>query len=132
MRIDGDSATQLDAPSRGRSPRSRRLARLGGRGRGAERSLAELDYAPLVPRPRKIICGGMNYRSHIAEAGMEVPAYPTLFAKYAPSLIGAGDDIALPPESEMVDWEAELAVIVGARGGASARNKPPASSPAMR
>ena len=71
------------------------------------------DFAPLVPSPGKIICVGLNYRTHILEMGRELPEYPTVFAKFADSLIGAADPIALPPESEQVDWEAELAVIIG-------------------
>jgi acylpyruvate hydrolase len=73
-----------------------------------------LDFAPLIPRPDKIICVGLNYRSHIAEMGREQPQFPTVFAKYRSSLIGDGDDIVLPAASEMVDWEAELAIVIGA------------------
>ena len=80
---------------------------------GQRRSLGDLDPAPVVPHPRKIICLGMNYRSHIEEMGHEAPTHPTLFAKFARSLIGAGDPIVLPPESEKVDWEAELAFVIG-------------------
>ena len=76
-------------------------------------STDELDYAPLIPRPDKIICIGLNYRSHIAEMGHGDPAYPTVFAKYRAALIGAHDDIVLPAVSDMVDWEAELAVVIG-------------------
>jgi len=72
-----------------------------------------IDYAPLIPRPAKIICVGLNYRQHILEMGRELPAYPTLFAKYASSLIGAEDAIVLPSVSQAMDWEAELAVIIG-------------------
>ncbi|RVX42624.1 acylpyruvate hydrolase [Nonomuraea polychroma] len=70
-------------------------------------------YAPVVPRPGKIICVGLNYRNHILEMGRELPQYPTLFAKYAEALVGAYDEIRLPPESDQVDWEAELAVVIG-------------------
>jgi acylpyruvate hydrolase len=70
-------------------------------------------FHPVVPRPGKIICVGHNYRNHILEMGRELPAYPTLFAKFAESLVGANDDIVLPPESAELDWEAELAVIIG-------------------
>ena len=73
-----------------------------------------LDYAPVVPKPDKIICVGLNYRAHILEMGRELPEHPTLFAKFRRTLIGANDDIVLPAVSEQVDWEAELAVIVGA------------------
>jgi acylpyruvate hydrolase len=76
-------------------------------------ALDGLDYAPLILRPEKIICVGLNYRNHILEMGHELPAFPTLFAKFAPTLIGAFDDIVLPDVSEQVDWEVELAVIIG-------------------
>lgn len=72
-----------------------------------------LDFAPVVPRPGKVLCVGLNYRTHILEMGRELPEFPTLFAKFAESLIGATDDIALAPESDAVDWEAELAIVVG-------------------
>jgi acylpyruvate hydrolase len=72
-----------------------------------------LDYAPLVPSPEKIICVGLNYRDHVLEMGHELPEYPTLFAKFAPALVGAHDDIVLPRTSERVDWEAELTVVIG-------------------
>lgn len=75
--------------------------------------LAEADLAPLVPAPSKILCVGLNYRSHILEMGRELPAHPTLFAKFSDALIGARDDLDLPAVSEQVDWEAELGVVVG-------------------
>ncbi|MET8354173.1 MULTISPECIES: fumarylacetoacetate hydrolase family protein [unclassified Micromonospora] len=71
------------------------------------------DLAPVVPRPGKIVCVGLNYRNHILEMGRELPQFPTLFAKYSEALIGAADDIALPAESDAADWEAELAVVIG-------------------
>lgn len=74
------------------------------------------DWAPVVPTPRKIVCAGVNYREHIAEMGREVPDYPTLFTKYPESLVGAGDPIQVPPHAaDFVDWEAELAVVIGTR-----------------
>jgi acylpyruvate hydrolase len=72
-----------------------------------------LDYAPLVPSPEKIVCVGLNYRDHVLEMGNELPEYPTLFAKYAPALVGAHDDIVLPRVSDKVDYEAELTVVIG-------------------
>ncbi|TAP41791.1 fumarylacetoacetate hydrolase family protein [Arthrobacter sp. S39] len=83
---------------------------------GATHALGGADLAPVVPSPGKIICVGHNYRNHIKEMGRDVPEYPTLFAKYTESLIGPNDDLALPPESGTVDWEAELAVIIGKTG----------------
>lgn len=70
--------------------------------------------APVVPRPGKIVCVGLNYRNHIIEMGRDVPEHPTIFAKWPEALIGPHDDIALPQESDEVDWEAELVVVVGA------------------
>jgi len=81
---------------------------------GARHSVDGLDFAPAVPKPSKIICVGLNYRSHILEMGRELPQFPTLFAKYEDALIGANDNIVLPSASNAVDWEAELAVVVGA------------------
>jgi acylpyruvate hydrolase len=69
--------------------------------------------APVVVNPGKIICAGLNYRAHIEEMGRPVPQFPTLFTKFSESLIGANDPIQLPPESNALDWEAEIAVIVG-------------------
>jgi acylpyruvate hydrolase len=84
-------------------------------GRGhALADIALNRWAPVVPAPSKIVCVGLNYRSHILEMGRELPEFPTLFAKYPEALIGAGDTIVLPREAaEAVDWEAELAVVIG-------------------
>lgn len=73
----------------------------------------DADFAPVVPEPGKIVCVGLNYREHILEMGRELPQRPTLFAKYPDALIGAHDPIILPPGSEAVDWEAELAIVLG-------------------
>jgi acylpyruvate hydrolase len=81
---------------------------------GPVHALSGLDYAPLVPRPGKVVCVGLNYAQHIREMGRDLPEFPTLFAKYPEALIGARDDIVLPAASEAVDWEAELAVVMGA------------------
>ncbi|WP_089104398.1 fumarylacetoacetate hydrolase family protein [Streptomyces hyaluromycini] len=75
--------------------------------------LAGADFAPVVPAPSKVVCVGLNYRNHIQEMGRDLPEHPTLFAKFADCLIGAGDDIVRPEETGQFDWEAELAVVVG-------------------
>ncbi len=90
-----------------------------GEGRIREREgtppvpVPEADFAPLVTRPGKVLCVGLNYRSHILETGRELPEYPTLFAKFADTLMGPGDDLVLPPVSERIDWEVELGVVIG-------------------
>jgi acylpyruvate hydrolase len=71
-------------------------------------------YAPVVPFPGKIVCVGLNYRTHILEMGRDLPEHPTLFSKYADALVGANDDIVVPPETDALDWECELALIIGA------------------
>jgi acylpyruvate hydrolase len=76
--------------------------------------LAEARLLPVVPNPQKIICVGLNYRSHIEETHRDLPTYPVLFTKFPPSLIGADDEIAVPAESGQVDYEAELTIVIGA------------------
>ena len=72
-------------------------------------------WAPVVPRPSKIVCVGLNYASHIREMGRELPPHPTLFAKYPEALIGPYDPIVLPAYAAgAVDWEGELAIVIGA------------------
>lgn len=71
------------------------------------------ELANPVPRPSKVFCCGLNYRDHIVETGRPVPEFPTLFAKFADTLTGAEDDIVVR-NTDRLDWEAELAVVVGA------------------
>ena len=67
----------------------------------------------MVPRPGKVVCVGLNYRNHILEMGRDLPEHPTLFSKFADTLIGAYDDIVRPVETEAFDWEVELVVVIG-------------------
>ncbi|MBE8476119.1 fumarylacetoacetate hydrolase family protein [Streptomyces justiciae] len=90
---------------------------------GERLPLAGASLAPLVPHPNKIVCLGLNYATHIREMGRPTPAHPTLFAKYDGSLVGAHDDIHMPPVSDDLDWEAELGVVVGRRGRHVPREK---------
>lgn len=71
--------------------------------------------APL-PRPPKILCAGLNYRDHAAEAKMEIPSVPTIFSKFHNTIIGPGAAIFLPKNSKKPDYEAEFAFVIG-RGG---------------
>jgi 2,4-diketo-3-deoxy-L-fuconate hydrolase len=68
-----------------------------------------------IDRPGKIVCVGLNYRDHAAEAGLDVPERPVLFAKWATALIGPDMPIVLPRISSQVDYEAELGIIIGRR-----------------
>jgi 2-keto-4-pentenoate hydratase/2-oxohepta-3-ene-1,7-dioic acid hydratase in catechol pathway len=73
----------------------------------------EERIAPCVSRPSKIVCVGLNYRQHAIESGMEIPKEPVLFFKATTALAGANDDVVIPPGAEKVDWEVELAVVIG-------------------
>jgi len=114
VRVDGDEAIEIDAPDVGTLLADPSWRTRAERASGPRHERASMVAAPLIPRPEKIVCVGLNYRSHILEMGRELPDYPTLFAKYASSLVGATDDIVLPRVSDRVDWEVELAVIIGA------------------
>ena len=71
-------------------------------------------FAP-VPRPGKIICIGLNYRDHAAESKMPIPEKPVVFSKFSTAVIGPGEPVVLPSTSQQVDYEAELAVVIGRR-----------------
>ncbi len=75
-----------------------------------------LRFRPLVPRPPKVLCLGLNDVDHAAEAGLPVPEVSVVFARVASSLIGHGEPMVRPVESDMLDYEVELAVVIG-RGG---------------
>lgn len=109
-RVDGDVVVPLDAPDAVTALTGGSTEPAGDRRR---LSLADVDLAPVVPAPRKMICLGLNYESHILEMGHDLPEHPTCFAKFATALIGARDDIVLPKVSAAMDWEAELAVVIG-------------------
>ncbi|MBN9109330.1 MAG: fumarylacetoacetate hydrolase family protein [Pseudonocardia sp.] len=114
VRIDDEAAVELGAPDLVAflaGPGWRSLAETAD---GPRHDLASLSYAPLVPRPEKVVCVGLNYRAHILEMGRDLPEFPTLFAKFARALVGAYDDVELPAGSEQVDWEAELGIVIGA------------------
>ncbi|WP_078553451.1 fumarylacetoacetate hydrolase family protein [Bacillus alkalicellulosilyticus] len=72
-----------------------------------------LDFGPCVPHPQKIICVGLNYKKHADECNMPYPKTPILFSKFANTLAGHGDVIELPLESQQVDYEAELVIVIG-------------------
>lgn len=84
--------------------------------------LTAVELGPPVPDPDKIICLGLNYRDHAAEANLPLPKVPILFAKYRNSLLGPYDDIVVPAvAAAAVDYEAELAVVIGRRASRVAR-----------
>lgn len=78
--------------------------------------LANVTLTAPIPRPGKIICVGRNYLEHIAEMNNDLPVEPILFCKFSNSVVASGSTVVMPPQSDMIDWEAELGVIIG-RGG---------------
>lgn len=118
VRIDADAAVEIpgvvDVGALLADPLWRSVAERADGPSHPLHSIGDRDWAPVVPHPSKIVCVGLNYRTHILEMGRELPAFPTLFAKYAEALIGPYDPIELPKAApDAVDWEGELAVIIG-------------------
>lgn len=75
--------------------------------------LVKVKLEPPILKPGKIICVGLNYRDHIVESGMDIPEFPTIFAKYSNVVIGPNDPIVIPKVTYQVDWEGELGFIIG-------------------
>ncbi|MED4958598.1 fumarylacetoacetate hydrolase family protein [Paenibacillus macerans] len=73
----------------------------------------EIEFAPVVLNPEKILCVGLNYLSHVKESNMAVPDSPVLFSKFNNALAGHKQDIVLPATAQQVDYEAELVIIIG-------------------
>ena len=78
------------------------------------RPLAAVSLVPPVPVTAKVLCAGLNYASHAAETGARVPDHPDLFARWAATLVPAGTPVPVPATEPGLDWEVELAVVVGA------------------
>lgn len=108
----------IESGSEGRA-KAEKLAAGGGY------SLDKVKLLAPIPRPRKLICVGLNYRDHAAETNSEIPSVPTIFNKFATAVIAPGDNIVLPKVSKSPDYEAEFAFVIG-QGG---RNIPGADWP---
>ncbi len=81
-----------------------------------DRALAEIKFQPVIPRPEKILCAGINYRAHAAETGRELPKAPAMFARFADTLVGHNGEMVRPRVSQAFDFEGELAVVIGRPG----------------
>jgi acylpyruvate hydrolase len=92
---------------------SNRLAEVAEIGDARVVPLDVVELLPPVPDPQKIVCIGLNYKAHAAEAGIEPPDVPTFFAKFANALAAPGATVPLPRASQRVDFEAEVAFVVG-------------------
>lgn len=77
---------------------------------------ADLHLLPVIPNPNKIICVGLNYGEHVRETGRELTENPALFVRMSESQVGHGQDIVRPPESHRLDYEGEIAIVIGEGG----------------
>lgn len=82
----------------------------------AKHRLADVQLLAPIPRPRKLICVGLNYRDHAEETGAQIPKVPTIFNKFHTAVIGPGAKVILPKVSKAPDYEAEFAFVIGAGG----------------
>jgi acylpyruvate hydrolase len=113
VRVDGSTLVDLGAPDVGALLETQGWRQSAAAATGQTWDAADADFAPLVPQPSKVVCVGLNYRNHIHEMGRDLPDHPTLFSKYADTLVGSRDEIHRPAETEKFDWEAELTVVIG-------------------
>lgn len=111
--IFGDRATDLKALiAQDLLERAAEVAK----GRDPDFALAGVTLQPVIPNPGKIVCVGLNYRDHVQETGRTVTESPTLFLRVPQSQVAHGQDLILPTESNRLDYEGEIAVIIG-KGG---------------
>lgn len=112
QRDDGFPGTLPEIITRGAD-----LLRIGkSLGQSPVIDLNAVRLLPPVPVPPKILCVGLNYDDHLEESGLKKPAYPEIFARFATSLIAHQEPIRRPRESTALDYEAELAVVIGKPG----------------
>jgi 2-keto-4-pentenoate hydratase/2-oxohepta-3-ene-1,7-dioic acid hydratase in catechol pathway len=78
-----------------------------------DRKLSEIKFLPVIPNPQKILCAGINYRSHAAETGRELPKQPSMFIRFTDTLVGHDGELVRPTVSDNFDFEGELAVVIG-------------------
>ena len=83
--------------------------------KGREIPLAEVRLLAPIPQPSKVLAIGLNYADHVKEAGLEAPTFPVFFNKQTSCIVGPGDEIHRPRVSQMLDFEGELAVVIGRR-----------------
>lgn len=86
-------------------------------------SLPDLQLLPVVPQPRKILCVGLNYHDHVVETGRAVTTHPTIFLRMPESQAAHGEELLIPAESSQLDFEGEIAIVIGKRGRRISREK---------
>ncbi|OSP54878.1 fumarylacetoacetate hydrolase family protein [Pseudoruegeria sp. SK021] len=116
--VEGDQVVDLGGEDGAPEDLKRAIAagQLGGAPRGRRIPRADVRLLPVIPNPAKILCVGHNYESHRVETGRDKTQHPSIFTRFADTLIGADDPIICPAVSTELDFEAELAVVIG-KGG---------------
>jgi 2-keto-4-pentenoate hydratase/2-oxohepta-3-ene-1,7-dioic acid hydratase in catechol pathway len=115
--VSGDGVIDLGAGLRGLKRILGEVAQLASlAARQPDWRLADLRLLPVIPDPEKILCVGLNYGAHIRETGNEPPAKPLIFTRFANSQVAHGAPLIRPRLSHRLDYEGELAVIIGRRG----------------
>ena len=122
-RLDGETVTDLTDSFNGRFASLSDAANAGALAElyaadGASVALADVTLTAPLPSPGKIICVGVNFPDRNAEYkdGQSAPANPSLFIRFPGSFVGHGDDLRRPPESEQLDYEGEIAIVIGTGG----------------
>ena len=117
--LDGDKLCEPGNDFRSRHPDLRSvlaagaMSKLNADSRGACHDVDSVRFVALIPNPDKVLCVGVNYRPHIEEMGREVPEHPVVFVRFGGSQAGHGESIVRPRVSEQLDFEGELAVVIG-------------------
>src|SRR5882724_11491136 len=111
-RLGGRYATLRDVIAAGALDELRRAAQ----GAQPDQKLAGLRFLPVIPNPEKIMCVGINYKSHAAEHGQEAPKLPNIFTRFVNTLVAHEGEMIRPKVSTSFDFEGELAVIIGRPG----------------
>ena len=113
-RLDGEVFTEIEGyPDLGALLTEADWRRLAENASGPRHEAAHVQLETLVPNPSKVLCVGLNYKSHIQEMGRDLPSHPTMFAKFADTLTGPNDPVEAVAEDPELDWEGELVVVIG-------------------
>jgi 2-keto-4-pentenoate hydratase/2-oxohepta-3-ene-1,7-dioic acid hydratase in catechol pathway len=111
--VPGAPTDMIDVITAGDALRSSLATALPGAPAAVRRPLSSVELLPPIPRPGKILCLGLNYAAHAAEGGNQVPEHPTVFVRVTTSLVGPGAPVIRPRVSTQLDYEVELAVVIG-------------------
>lgn len=114
--VEGDSVRRVEGFASMCDAIAAGLPAIVAANKSAAVPLAQVKLHAPIPRPPKVVCIGLNYRDHAIESGMAIPTTPVVFSKFSNTVIGPGDTVIVPKNSEKPDWEAELGVVLAKPG----------------